>query len=114
MSRLPDALPFTVNDVLKMCNSATFGRGRAYYRQGKVRSTRYDAVTEINEARAEGSSRAVYEVELYCTSDELQSVCDCPVELDCKHGVAAALKLLESVEAPTKTRGYLPRTSLND
>lgn len=96
---------FTFHDVVRMADSGAFNRGNrgeSYYRQGRALELSYDPSIDTCFARVAGSSRNLYEVELYWTGEALQSSCTCPVEFDCKHGVA--LKALEEPPPDTPSR----------
>jgi len=94
--------PFTFHDVVRMADPGSFNRGESYYRQGRVLNLRHDPSIDTYFARVAGSSRNLYEVELCWTDEVLQSSCTCPVEFECKHGVAVALRVL--AEPPPDTR----------
>ena len=85
-------------------NDESLQRGRTYAEDGRVRITSVaQAPGEIHvEAKVQGKRKAPYEVDLWLELDlagkvvEIDSVCMCPVEADCKH-VAAVLVTLDSV-----------------
>ncbi len=65
-------------------------------------SVRLDAVHEQLIAEVQGTEP--YEVYLFWEDDLLVSDCSCPVEYNCKHGVAAALQWLNNANTPGKTK----------
>jgi len=87
-------LNFTISDIQKIADSATFQRGLEYFKQKRVKMLAYDEASETFNAQVKGRGRNRYEVDVFMTEDGLTSICTCPVTLDCKHGVAAALHWL--------------------
>jgi uncharacterized Zn finger protein len=56
---------FTFHDVMRIADGGTFDRGESYYRQGRVLELSYDPSIDTYFATVAGSSRNLYEVELY-------------------------------------------------
>ncbi|MFH7585763.1 DEAD/DEAH box helicase [Oceanimonas smirnovii] len=83
---------FTLYDIQHMTDAATFDRGERYFRQHRVFSVRLDEVHEQLIAGVQGTEP--YEVYVFWEDDMLVSDCSCPVQFNCKHGVAAALQWL--------------------
>lgn len=85
----------TIKQVLDLLPRKTVRRGRGYFRDGHV--------LELNCIDPECHYRAIvrggedYQVDLDF-QEEPEINCSCPVGLDCKHGVAALLKLQEQLE----------------
>ncbi len=101
------ANPFSSYDVLAdfpvQFDGGTQQRGRAYAAQGRVRVKRVErAPGEIHvEAEVQGTREHPYEVDLWLEVDqagaivEVDNVCMCPVQENCKHVVAVMLSLGE-------------------
>lgn len=85
-------MEITLKHLQAMASAASFGRGLDYFKRGKVQSVDYDPVIESLFATVTGSGRRAYDVELYFEPDGLTALCSCPVEYNCKHGVAAGLQ----------------------
>ena len=87
----------TLNDVIRMTDSATFDRGRRYFNSGHVLSVLEDSEDEqeLVFAKVSGSGRKPYTLEITRSNYGLQSLCSCPVGINCKHAVAALLKLIQ-------------------
>ena len=77
-----------------MAGESTRRRGKAYYREGRVKVLSADGERVIAEVRGSGSN--VYRTHLQESAGELVARCSCPVGLNCKHGVAVAYRFLES------------------
>jgi uncharacterized Zn finger protein len=84
------------NDLEEWAGGKIVSRGKNYQRQGRV----YDlAVTEDNGliAWVDGTER--YATKVVMEDDGLpDSICTCPYELDCKHGVAVVIEYLKRIE----------------
>ncbi|WP_157953680.1 DEAD/DEAH box helicase [Oceanimonas marisflavi] len=93
---------FTLDDIQHMTDSATFQRGERYFRQHGVLSVKLDEVHEQLVAEVQGTE--LYEVYVFWEDDMLVADCSCPVEYNCKHGVAAALQWLNNTKASKKTK----------
>lgn len=85
---------FTLNDILRMTDQSTFARGNGYFKQGRAIITGTDHEQGVVEAEVQGSRKNLYDVLLYTSSLGLEAECSCPVNYNCKHGVAAALQWL--------------------
>lgn len=86
----------TWDDLNEWAGSKIVSRGRDYQRQGRVSEL---AQTEDGALLAwvEGLHRYATKVDM--DDDGLpNSICTCPYELDCKHGIAVVLEYLERVE----------------
>jgi uncharacterized Zn finger protein len=86
----------TWDNLDKWAGSRIVSRGKNYQRQGRVSEL---AATEngVLIAWVQGSER--YATKVKMDDDGLpDSICTCPYELDCKHGVAVVLEYLERIE----------------
>ena len=98
----------TWNDLEKWVGSRIVGRGRSYWQQGRVSELAATSDGSLI-AWVEGSKRYVTKVDM--DEDGLpDSVCTCPYELDCKHGVAVVLEYLARV----KDNRQIPKTNKDD
>ncbi len=86
----------TWDDLNEWAGSKIVSRGRSYQQQGRVSElaqTEDDALV----AWVDGSDR--YATKVDTDADGMPgSICTCPYECDCKHGVAVVLEYLERVE----------------
>ena len=89
----------------------TYGRGVAYARQRAVLHMEWDGVDSLLQAVVRGSSGIAYETSVYFEESrggaELAFAfgeCTCPVGINCKHVVAAAVTAT-GVAAPTAAAG---------
>lgn len=102
-------MQFTVRHIEKMADAATLTRGKAYYLQQRVRFLGPRGATL--EAKVQGSGSKVYTTYLFMHEGRLHADCSCPVNFDCKHGVAAAFEwLAESapeITGPDKLDAWL-------
>lgn len=82
----------------KECGTGAYERGNDYFSQGRtsiveILSNDAGGITLLSTSR--GSGRRIYEQEIILTTDRhglrIQGYCDCPVEYNCKHVVAACL-----------------------
>jgi len=97
-----------LNDLTEWAGSRIFGRGKNYHLEGRVSDL---AKTEEGAliAWVDGSERYMTKVIL----DEEgipNSICTCPYEIDCKHGVAVVLEYLARVERNRR----VPKAKKND
>jgi uncharacterized Zn finger protein len=86
----------TWNDLEEWAGSRIVSRGKNYQRQGRVCDL---AVTEDEGliAWVDGTER--YATKVVMGDDGLpDSICTCPYELDCKHGVAVVIEYLKRIE----------------
>ncbi|TRZ92749.1 MAG: hypothetical protein D4R84_11675 [Rhodocyclaceae bacterium] len=102
--------PFPDTDVLgkfaAQFGGGTLQRGRAYAIEGRVRTKRVErAPGEVHvEAVVQGSRPRPYEVDLWLEVDQegsiidVDSVCMCPMQENCKHVVAVLLTLAQTTD----------------
>ena len=86
----------TWNDIEEWAGSKIVSRGKSYQRQGRVSDL---AITDDAGliAWVEGTER--YATKVIMEDDGLpDSICSCPYEFDCKHGVAVVIEYLERLE----------------
>lgn len=86
----------TWNDIEAWAGGKIVSRGKSYQRQGRVSDL---AVTEDDAliAWVDGTER--YATRVVMDENGLpDSICTCPYELDCKHGVAVVIEYLKRVE----------------
>ncbi len=98
----------TWNDIEEWADGKIASRGRSYQRQGRVSDL---AVTDDGSliAWVDGTER--YATRVVLDEDGLpDSICTCPYEFDCKHGVAVVMEYLERVE----NNGPLPKVKEDD
>jgi superfamily II DNA or RNA helicase len=88
-------LGFSLPDIQKMADGATFQRGFEHFKAGRVEMHDYDVETGVYTANVRGVGRNIYEVAVLMTSNGLVTQCNCPAELNCEHGVAAAIHWLK-------------------
>ena len=80
--------------VTRFVGPTTFSRGRAYARQGAVRSSQWTNDGTRLFGEVQGGDRSPYAVSIVVTrspSDRIVAIdaaCSCPVEINCKHAVA--------------------------
>ncbi len=95
---------FTLQDIVRQFDSATFARGERYARDGMV--VDLDFVDNMITGEVEGSYQNVYEQTIYLESGRsglvFDSDCSCPVGGDCKHVVAVLLCALQELDAAAK------------
>lgn len=87
-------------DIIEECSSASYERGRDYYRRGMVKHCRVQSegalFTQLN-ASVEGSGTSPYKqnIRLIWRSDfssvDIHGSCSCPVGHNCKHVAAVCL-----------------------
>ena len=87
----------TLNDIDDWAGDRIASRGRSYQKNGYVSDL---AVTVDGDliAWVEGTHRYATKVSMNEKSGLPDSVCSCPYEIDCKHGVAVVLEYLKCVE----------------
>jgi len=86
----------TWNDIEEWADGKIASRGKSYQRQGNVSDL---AVADNGSliAWVEGTERYATRVDM--DEDGLpESICSCPYEFDCKHGVAVVIEYLERVK----------------
>jgi uncharacterized Zn finger protein len=92
MDRFSD---LTWNNIEEWAGSKIVSRGKSYQRQGHVSDL---AVTDDGNLIAWVDGTELYATRVTMDEDGLpESICTCPFELDCKHGVATVLEYLECI-----------------
>jgi len=89
-------LGLTWNDIAAWASGKIASRGKSYQRQGRVADL---AITDDGSliAWVDGSER--YATKVVIDEDGLpDSICTCPYQCDCKHGVAVVIEYLKRVE----------------
>ena len=95
-TRLDRFADLTWDDLNKWAGSKIVSRGRSYQQQGRVSEL---AITTDGSliAWVKGSRR--YATKVVMDEDGFpDSICTCPYEMDCKHGVAVVIEYLKRVE----------------
>jgi uncharacterized Zn finger protein len=95
-TRLDRFSDLTWNDIEEWAGGKIVSRGKSYQRQGCVSDL---AVTDDGSliAWVDGTER--YATRVVMDEDGLpDSICTCPYELDCKHGVAVVIEYLKRIE----------------
>ena len=95
-TRLNQFSDLTWNDIEEWVGGKIVSRGKGYQRQGRVSDL---AVTDDGSliAWVDGTER--YATRVVMDEDGLpDSICTCPYELDCKHGVAVVIEYLKRIE----------------
>ncbi len=86
----------TWNDIEEWADGKIVSRGKNYQRQGRVSDL---VVTEDGSLIAWVDGTEHYATRVDMDDDGLpDSICTCPYELDCKHGVAVVIEYLERVK----------------
>jgi uncharacterized Zn finger protein len=86
----------TWSDLEDWAGSRIVGRGRAYQQQGRVSGL---SLTEDAALLAWVDGTERYATRVFIDEHGLPaSICSCPYEIDCKHGVAVVLEYLERME----------------
>ena len=84
-------LPFTAADVQQKFTAETLRRGRAYARDGSVRSVELSNDGGQLTAKVQGSSRQPYAVTVTISAKgRIDASCSCPIGYSCKHAAAVA------------------------
>lgn len=95
---------FTLEDIVRQFDSATFARGERYARDGMVVDV--DFVDNMITGEVEGSYQNVYKLTIYLESRRsglvFDSDCSCPIGGDCKHVVAVLLCALQELDTAPK------------
>ena len=96
-----------VADIIRMVGGAAFQRGQGYAKDSLVQGLTFEPDSRTVHARVMGSSPAPYRTQLYLAQKGdgrfhlRDSVCSCPVGLDCKHVAAVALRSnMENLPSP--------------
>ena len=95
-TRLDQFSDLTWNDIEEWVGGKIVSRGKSYQRQGRVSDL---AVMDDDSliAWVDGTER--YATRVVIDEDGLlDSICTCPYELDCKHGVAVVIEYLKRIE----------------
>jgi uncharacterized Zn finger protein len=85
----------TWSDLEEWAGSRIVGRGRSYQQQGRVSGLSIAQDVALI-AWVDGTERYATKVNM----DERglpESICSCPYEMDCKHGVAVVLEYLRTM-----------------
>ncbi|HLT63340.1 MAG TPA: SWIM zinc finger family protein, partial [Pseudohongiella sp.] len=90
-------LHFTIEHIKDMAGSAAFERGEQYFNTRRARIVEYTPGQSHFVAEVRGSEPRPYRVKVEFDYI-LTGTCSCPVRLDCKHAVAAALEWLHQYE----------------
>ena len=94
-------LPFTAADVQQKFTAETLRRGRAYARDGSVRSVELSNDGGQLTAKVQGSSRQPYVVTVTISAKgRIDASCTCPIGYSCKHAAAAMLVALGEGRRP--------------
>lgn len=105
-TQLDQFADLTWNDFEEWAGSKIVSRGKSYQRQGLVSEL---AQTDDGSliAWVDGTER--YATRVVMDDDGLpESICTCPYEFDCKHGVAVAIEYLKRVENSKRVRRAKP------
>ena len=89
----PPKDPAQAAAFLEQARRATYHRGEQYFRGAAVKALTCSEPGTLYRTRVQGG--ALYNVELVYEDGAWFSACSCPVVVDCKHGVAAMLALLD-------------------
>ena len=95
------------NTLENFFDSRSLQRGRELFHAGSVTTCEFDSDDNTLFAQVQGTQRHPYDVEVYFddNGNPEQAFCSCPVEIDCKHAVAALL-------AHQQTRTISPKRNL--
>ena len=95
-TRLDRFSDLTWNDIEEWAGGKIVSRGKSYQRQGRVSDL---AVTDDGSLIAWVDGTVRYATRVVMDEDGLpDSICTCPYELDCKHGVAVVVEYLKRIE----------------
>ena len=94
-------LQFTIEHIKDMAGSVTFERGEQYFNTRRARIIEYTPGQPRFVAEVRGSAPRPYRVQVEFDYI-LTGSCTCPVRLDCKHAVAAALEWLHQYEVSAR------------
>ena len=96
----------TWNDFEEWAGSKIVSRGKSYQHQGFVSDL---AQTDDGSLVAWVNGTERYATRVVMGDDGLpESICSCPYEFDCKHGVAVAIEYLKQVETGKRVRRAKP------
>ncbi len=94
--RLDRFADLTWDDLNEWAGSKIVSRGKSYQRQGLVSDL---AITDDGSLIAWVAGSQRYATKVVMDEDSLpDSICTCPYELDCKHGVAVVIQYLKRIE----------------
>ncbi len=87
-------------DIKKIADSVIRARGKAYYKEGLVRSLE----TNGKKILAEVEGNSIYDVEISIEKGELECICSCPYDGEiCKHVVAVLYQWINRNNEKNKT-----------
>ena len=90
----------TESDIKKLVDNVIHARGKAYYKEGLVRSLETDGKKIL--AEVEGNS--IYDVEISVEKGEIECICSCPYKWEiCKHVVAVLYQWINRNNEKNKT-----------
>ena len=119
----PNSMRIACQEFLGLLPQATLRKGERYFKQGAVRSLKFVTPNAVVEACVTGSALQPYTVRLSYDKQRgdaagaLDAECSCPLQLDCKHVVAALhalMKHLGSKTAPGDAAKVIPFPGRND
>src|SRR6478736_3836349 len=99
--------PFVdVEHIRRQAPGGAYERGVAYFHDGAVRTVSWDPGSSVIESVVDGSGRSSYRCRIrldVARRDRpiVSTFCTCPVELNCKHTVAALLASNRLADAAT-------------
>jgi len=103
-------MKFTLDDIVRQFNPATFARGEAYARNGNVFGV--DRHGDRIDGEVGGSGDRVYLQTIHLKAGrrgvEFHGDCSCPMDHNCKHVVAVLLASLEQGEDAPAATSALP------
>lgn len=85
----------TWRDLQEWAGEKATAKGIKYQEEGRVEEIKSTSEGSLV-ARVEGTKE--YFTEIFLKDGKLSSICTCPVEYNCKHGIAAVLEYLEQIE----------------
>ena len=93
-----------MNTLENFFDSRSLQRGQALYRAGSVIDFEYDSDVNVLFAQVQGTRNYPYEVEVNLDNkgNPDEAFCSCPVEIDCKHAVAALLAYHQTHSSPPR------------
>jgi hypothetical protein len=103
---------FTLDDIRQNFDSGTYGRGRSYAQNGKVRALALAADATLIDSKVSGSGGQVYRQSIGMVmrrnSIRFEGDCSCPMEFNCKHVVAVLLRYLDQMPGAPSVHGAEP------
>lgn len=100
-------MKFNQKTIIEACGKSTFSRGEEYFKSGRLLSLDYDVIKRGVKltSRTLGSGGNIYNqtvlIDFQGGYIEIDGQCDCPVNYNCKHVVAACLEYKEEIETPS-------------